>query len=39
MNGNVIDVNDGNTFVHICPTDADVKIEGTEETTNTNTIT
>ena len=38
MNGNEIEVNDGNTFVHICPTDADVEIEGTEETTATNTI-
>ncbi len=38
MNGNEIQVNDGNTFVNICPTSADVEIEGTEdiiETTNT----
>ena len=36
LNGNEIDVNDGNTFVHICPTDADVEIEApvTPETTN-----
>ena len=38
MNGNEIEVNDGNTFVHICPTDADVTIEGPEETTATNTV-
>ena len=30
LNGNEIDVNDGNTFVHICPTDADVEIVGME---------
>ena len=35
MSGNPIQVNDGNTFVNICPTDADVEIEGTEETTTT----
>ena len=35
MNGNEIQVNDGNTFVNICPTDADVEIEGTEEVTGT----
>ena len=40
MNGNEIQVNDGNTFVNICPTNADVEIEGTEETTGTtNTVT
>ena len=39
MNGNEIDVNDGNTFVNICPTNADVEIEGIEETAPTNTIT
>ena len=38
MNGNEIEVNDGNTFVHICPTDADVTIDGPEETTATNTV-
>lgn len=37
LNGNVINVNDGNTFVHICPTNAKVSIEGSaeEETGNT----
>ena len=35
MNGKEINVNDGNTFVNICPTDADVEIEGTAETTPT----
>ena len=34
MNGNEIDVNDGNTFVNICPTNANVKIEGLEDTTS-----
>lgn len=36
--GNVIDVNDGNTFVQICPIDSKIKIEPGEakpETTNT----
>ena len=27
LNGNEIEVNDGNTFIHICPKNADVKIE------------
>ena len=31
MEGNEIKVNDGNTFVNICPTDADVEIEGLED--------
>ena len=35
MNGNEIQVNDGNTFVNICPTNADVEIEGIEEVTGT----
>ena len=35
MNGNEIQVNDGNTFVNICPTNANVEIEGTEEVTGT----
>ena len=35
MNGKEIQVNDGNTFVNICPTDADVEIKGTEEATGT----
>ena len=30
INGNVLKVNDGNTFVEICPIDADVKIIGNE---------
>ena len=30
-NGNEIDVNDGNTFVQICPINANVKIEGTSQ--------
>lgn len=37
LEGNEIKVNDGNTWVNICPTDADVEIIGTEvenETTN-----
>ena len=35
MNGKEIQVNDGNTFVNICPTKADVKIEGIEQVTET----
>ena len=31
MNGNNIKVNDGNTFIEICPIDADVQIIGNEE--------
>lgn len=31
MNGNEIDVNDGNTWINICPTNAKVVIEGNEE--------
>lgn len=32
LNGNEIEVNDGNTFIHICPKSANVKIEpGTQE--------
>lgn len=32
LNGNEIKINDGNTFIHICPTDANVQIEpGTTE--------
>ena len=34
LNGNEIQVNDGNTFVNICPLDANVKIEGSTQTTN-----
>ena len=33
--GNEIDVNDGNTFVNICPTNAEVEIEGVEDITGT----
>lgn len=35
MNGNEINVNDGNTFINICPIDANVEIEGVEEATPT----
>ena len=38
MNGNEINVNDGNTFVNICPVNADVEIEETEETISTNNV-
>ena len=41
LNGKEIDFNDGNTFVHICPTDADVEIESpvsTDTTNNTSSI-
>jgi len=31
LEGNEIEVNDGNTFIHICPKKADVKIEGIEK--------
>ncbi len=37
LDGNVINVNDGNTFVHICPTNSDVEIEGAEEDATLNT--
>ena len=30
LNGNEIQVNDGNTWINICPTDAEVIIEGSE---------
>lgn len=30
LEGNEIDVNDGNTWINICPTDAKVEIEGSE---------
>ena len=39
LEGNVINVNDGNTFVHICPTDRKVEIEGPEEEGTGNTAT
>ena len=35
---NEIKVNDGNTFVNICPTNAKVQIEGNEETVNEQTV-
>ena len=40
LEGNEIEVNDGNTWIHIVPTDADVQIEGIETvtTTQTNTV-
>lgn len=41
LQGNIIEVNDGNTFVHICPTDSNVLIEGSEDegaTTSSNTV-
>ena len=34
LEGNVINVNDGNTFVHICPKDRDVEIEAPVESSN-----
>ena len=36
LNGNTIEVNDGNTFVNICPTDAKVEIQSADEN-NSNT--
>lgn len=38
LEGNEIEVNDGNTFVQICPRDANISIEGIEEVEQTNTI-
>ena len=32
LDGNEIDVNDGNTFIQICPINANVKIEGANST-------
>ena len=37
LKGNEIEVNDGNTWINICPTDAEVQIEGPEITENANT--
>lgn len=37
LQGNEIKVNDGNTWVNICPTDAKIVIEGSEETEQENT--
>ncbi len=31
LEGNIIDVNDGNTFIQLCPIDANVTIEGNDE--------
>lgn len=36
LEGNEIKVNDGNTFVQICPIDAKVRIEGVEDTIENN---
>ncbi len=36
LQGNEIEVNDGNTWVNICPTNAEVEIEGIEEPQPTN---
>ena len=40
LEGNEIEVNDGNTFIQICPLDSKVKIEPgkPESTTATNTV-
>ena len=38
LNGNEIEVNDGNTWVHICPKNAEVEITGNENQEETNTI-
>ena len=38
LNGNEIKVNDGNTWVNVCPKDAKVVIEGTEEVESSNTV-
>ncbi|MBQ2937709.1 MAG: DUF3048 domain-containing protein [Clostridia bacterium] len=35
LEGNEIDVNDGNTWINICPNNAEVEIEGTDEVENT----
>lgn len=35
LQGNEINVNDGNTWVNICPTDAKIVIQGASETENT----
>ena len=37
LDGNEIEVNDGNTWIHICPTNAKVQIEGPAIEENTNT--
>ena len=38
LNGNEIKVNDGNTYIQICPIDTKVSITGSEETTNQNIV-
>lgn len=38
LNGKEIDVNDGNTWVQICPKDAKIVIEGDEETDTTDSV-
>lgn len=38
LEGNVIDVNDGNTYVQICPLDANVKIEANVTTDSTSNV-
>ncbi len=38
LEGNEIDINDGNTFVEICPINANVKIEGNQTTTENNEV-
>ena len=38
LQGNEIKVNDGNTFVNICPTNAKVQIEGNEKTVNSQNV-
>lgn len=39
LDGNEIEVNDGNTWINICPTDANVTIEGSTTTGTTNNTT
>ncbi len=37
LDGNIINVNDGNTFVNICPINSDVILEAPETTDTNNT--
>lgn len=39
LNGNIIEVNDGNTFVNICPIRSNIVLEAPEVTENTNSTT
>lgn len=39
LNGNIIEVNDGNTFVNICPIGSNIVLEAPEVTENTNSTT